>query len=314
MAAVVLLLSATAARGADISDADSTMAARIELLREENAQIKRRLEKVRGAISYWGELGFTPDRGGVLGRGRGPRGIGRASIARPAPWALRLPGTCVSLLCRVPRVADFWCQKAGFSRHQSYSVMTGTQGVCYVDAVGDWSLSATASITWTNYGCSSYGVCRCISNLVCELSGTPSCWTLSGTASGSPTANDDWINWWASFTPLSSVTKVSATHAAWSGTWMTSTATQAQHIVNMMQSATAGDNYYVSNVNGDSYWSFGGGDIDCGSSRSISFASSSQGVHCSCDNTFLAMPGHSYPFVLGQCSYPGGSATFCVWA
>jgi hypothetical protein len=76
--AVVPLLWGTAARGADISDAESAMAARIELLKEDIAQIKRRLEKVRGAISYWGELGFTPDRGG------GPRPRTRAPRHRPS--------------------------------------------------------------------------------------------------------------------------------------------------------------------------------------------------------------------------------------
>ena len=85
--AVVLLLSARAARGAEVGDAESAMAARIELLKEENAKIARRLETVRGAISYWGELGFTPDGGGgILSRARGPRGIGRASRC-PRPRA-----------------------------------------------------------------------------------------------------------------------------------------------------------------------------------------------------------------------------------
>ena len=74
ISAGVLLFCGAAARGADISDADSSMAARIELLREENAQITRRLEKVRGAILYWGELGFTPEGGGdPQPRTRAPR-------------------------------------------------------------------------------------------------------------------------------------------------------------------------------------------------------------------------------------------------
>ena len=76
--AVVLLLSATAARGAEVGGAESAIAARIELLREENAKIARKLETVRGAISYWGERGFTADGGpaasaepaGAPGRGR----------------------------------------------------------------------------------------------------------------------------------------------------------------------------------------------------------------------------------------------------
>ena len=72
--AVVLLLSATAARGAEVGGAESAIAARIELLREENAQIARKLETVRGAISYWGELGFTPEGGGdPQPRTRAPR-------------------------------------------------------------------------------------------------------------------------------------------------------------------------------------------------------------------------------------------------
>ena len=72
--AVVLLLSATAARGAEVGGAESAIAARIELLREENAKIARKLETVRGAISYWGELGFTPEGGGdPQPRTRAPR-------------------------------------------------------------------------------------------------------------------------------------------------------------------------------------------------------------------------------------------------
>ena len=58
--AVVLLAWGAAARGAEIGDADSARAARIELLQEENAKIMRTLEKVRGAISYWKTLGFVP--------------------------------------------------------------------------------------------------------------------------------------------------------------------------------------------------------------------------------------------------------------
>ena len=60
MAATVLLLCAAAGRGADMSDAE--MAARIEFLREANAKMEGRLEKIRGAISYWAEQGFTADK------------------------------------------------------------------------------------------------------------------------------------------------------------------------------------------------------------------------------------------------------------
>ena len=100
MAAVVLLLSATAARGADISDAESAMAARIELIKEENAKIRRRLEKVRGAISYWGELGFTPDRrGGSSAEDEGP-----AASAEPAG----APGRGRRLESKVPAGVKVW--------------------------------------------------------------------------------------------------------------------------------------------------------------------------------------------------------------
>ena len=78
-AVVPLLLWGTAACGADISDAESAMAAKIELLKGENAKIRRKLEKVRGAISYWGELGFTPDRGG----GSSAEDEGPAASAEP---------------------------------------------------------------------------------------------------------------------------------------------------------------------------------------------------------------------------------------
>jgi hypothetical protein len=59
--AVVMLAWGATARGAEIGDADSAQAARIELLKEENAKIMRTLEKVRGAISYWKTLGVVPD-------------------------------------------------------------------------------------------------------------------------------------------------------------------------------------------------------------------------------------------------------------
>ena len=84
--AVVMLAWGAAARGAEIGDADSAQAARIELLKEENAKIMRTLEKVRGAISYWKTLGVVPDvvGGGILSRGREPRGTDRAR-PRAAP-------------------------------------------------------------------------------------------------------------------------------------------------------------------------------------------------------------------------------------
>ena len=53
MRAGVLLLCAAAGRGSD-----DEMAARIALLNEQNAKIAQKLEKVRGAISYWGERGW----------------------------------------------------------------------------------------------------------------------------------------------------------------------------------------------------------------------------------------------------------------
>ena len=97
--AVVLLLSATAARGAEVGDAESAMAARIELLKEENAKIARRLETVRGAISYWGELGFTPDREGSSAEEEGP-----AASAEPAG----APGRGRRLESKVPGGVKVW--------------------------------------------------------------------------------------------------------------------------------------------------------------------------------------------------------------
>ena len=60
--AVIMLAWGMAARGAEVGDADSAMAARIEFLRDANAKMKGRLEKIRGAISYWAEQGFTADK------------------------------------------------------------------------------------------------------------------------------------------------------------------------------------------------------------------------------------------------------------
>ena len=61
--AVAMLAWAGAARGADIGDAESARAARIELLKDENAKMVRTLEKVRGAISHWDSLSFVPGVG-----------------------------------------------------------------------------------------------------------------------------------------------------------------------------------------------------------------------------------------------------------
>ena len=60
--AVIMLAWGMAARGAEVGDADSAMAARIEFLRDANAKMNGRLEKIRGAISYWAEQGFTADK------------------------------------------------------------------------------------------------------------------------------------------------------------------------------------------------------------------------------------------------------------
>ena len=60
--AVIMLAWGMAARGAEVGDADSAMAARIEFLRDANAKMQGRLEKIRGAISYWAEQGFTADK------------------------------------------------------------------------------------------------------------------------------------------------------------------------------------------------------------------------------------------------------------
>ena len=61
--AVAMLAWAGAARGADIGDAESARAVRIDLLKDENAKMVRTLEKVRGAISHWDSLSFVPGVG-----------------------------------------------------------------------------------------------------------------------------------------------------------------------------------------------------------------------------------------------------------
>ena len=96
MAATVLLLCAAAGRGADMSDAE--MAARIEFLRDANAKMEGRLEKIRGAISYWGERGFTADKDGAS-EDEGP-----AASAEPAG----APGRGRRLQSMVPGGVKVW--------------------------------------------------------------------------------------------------------------------------------------------------------------------------------------------------------------
>ena len=96
MAATVLLLCAAAGRGADMSDAE--MAARIEFLREANAKMEGRLEKIRGAISYWAEQGFTADKDGAS-EDEGP-----AASAEPAG----APGRGRRLESKVPGGVKVW--------------------------------------------------------------------------------------------------------------------------------------------------------------------------------------------------------------
>ena len=96
--AVVPLLWGTAARGADLSDAESAMAARIEFLRDANAKMEGRLEKIRGAISYWAEQGFTADKDGAS-EDEGP-----AASAEPAG----APGRGRRLESKVPGGVKVW--------------------------------------------------------------------------------------------------------------------------------------------------------------------------------------------------------------
>ena len=98
MPAGVLLLCAAAGRGADLSDAE--MAARIALLNEENAKIAQKLEKVRGAISYWGEHGFTAEGGGASSA----EDEGPAASAEPAG----APGRGRRLESKVPGGVKVW--------------------------------------------------------------------------------------------------------------------------------------------------------------------------------------------------------------
>ena len=94
MRAGVLLLCAAAGRGSD-----DEMAARIALLKEQNAKIAQKLEKVRGAISYWGERGFTADREGSSAEDEGP-----AESAEPAG----APGRGRRLESKVPGGVKVW--------------------------------------------------------------------------------------------------------------------------------------------------------------------------------------------------------------
>ena len=99
--AVVMLAWGAAASGAEISDADSAWAARIELLQDENAKIMRTLEKVRGAISYWKTLGFVPDAVG---------GASSAEDEGPAAAAemTGVPGPGRRLESKVPGGVKVW--------------------------------------------------------------------------------------------------------------------------------------------------------------------------------------------------------------
>jgi hypothetical protein len=99
--AVVFRAWGAAARGAEIGDADSARAARIELLQEENAKIMRTLEKVRGAISYWKTLGFVPD---AVGEGSSAEDEGPASAAEP----VGAPGPGRRLESKVPGGVKVW--------------------------------------------------------------------------------------------------------------------------------------------------------------------------------------------------------------
>ena len=98
--AVVIVAWGVVARGADIGDAESARAARIELLKDENAKMMRTLEKVRGAISYWAALGFPP---GVVG-GSSAEDEGPAASAEPAG----APGPGRRLESKVPDGVKVW--------------------------------------------------------------------------------------------------------------------------------------------------------------------------------------------------------------
>ena len=113
----VLLLCAAPGRGADMSDAE--MAARIEFLRDANAKMEGRLEKIRGAISYWAEQGFTADKDGAS-EDEGP-----AASAEPAG----APGRRLNALAPElnPAVASQSC--AGVPQHAWLEILSTTPPV-----------------------------------------------------------------------------------------------------------------------------------------------------------------------------------------
>ena len=117
--AVIMLAWGMAARGAEVGDADSAMAARIEFLRDANAKMKGRLEKIRGAISYWAEQGFTADKDGAS-EDEGP-----AASAEPAG----APGRRLNALAPElnPAVASQSC--AGVPQHAWLEILSTTPPV-----------------------------------------------------------------------------------------------------------------------------------------------------------------------------------------
>ena len=96
---MAMIAWAVAARGADMGDAESARAARINLLKDENAKMMRTLEKVRGAISHWAALGFVPGVGASSAEGEGP-----AAPAEPAG----APGPGRRLERKVPDGVKVW--------------------------------------------------------------------------------------------------------------------------------------------------------------------------------------------------------------
>ena len=81
----LMLAWGVAARGADIGDAESARAARIDLLKDENAKMMRTLEKVRGALSHWAALDLAPGvEGGSSAEDEGPA-TSAEPVGAPAP-------------------------------------------------------------------------------------------------------------------------------------------------------------------------------------------------------------------------------------
>ena len=97
--AVVMLAWAVAAGSADMADAESARAARIELLKDENAKMVRTIEKVRGALSHWATLGFVPGVGASSAEDEGP-----AASSEPAGD----PGPGRRLESKVPDGVKVW--------------------------------------------------------------------------------------------------------------------------------------------------------------------------------------------------------------